>query len=492
MPGKNRITRRKFVRNAGVFASGILASSLAGCTGIVSGTKKSDIRIEELSFGYDEHIFRAPVGFAGAVVNRATMITVRCSVLTAGGKVARGFGSMPFNHTFSFPSKKLTSEAKNEAMKALATELANVTAGYRTFAHPIEINWDLAPLYLKAAAEVSGRLRLADPIPRLCTLVTAAAFDAAIHDAYGKAHAVNSFDTYTAEFMNHDLSRYLGAEYKGRHPSDYLLDKHKARMTLCHLVSAVDPIEEFQNTKPLKDGLPETLSEWINYNGLLELKIKVNGTDMKWDVERVLHIDRVATQTQEKRRVQDWTYVLDFNEKCPNVAYFIEFCRHLKEKMPPGYRRIKYTEQPTARDLKAHPENDMHEAARLCPVVIDESLIDVESLLLARDMGWTGAVVKSPKGLSHMILMASVAGKEKIFLCGGDMSCPGAALIQTTNLQARVPTITSVEANARQYLPEANKPWESRFPGMFRVTDGMLRTEEVSRPGLGAPEIPNL
>ena len=65
------------------------------------------------------------------------------------------------------------------------------------------------------------------------------------------------------------------------------------------------------------------------------------------------------------------------------------------------------------------------------------------------------------------------------------MSCPGAALIQTANLQARVPTITSVEANARQYLPQANKAWESRFPGMFRVTDGMLRTQEINGPGLG-------
>src|SRR5438046_6450330 len=114
--------------------------------------------------------------------------------------------------------------------------------------------------------------------------------------------------------------------------------------------------------------------------------------------------------------------------------------------------------------------------------------MDVASLLLAPDMGWTGAVVKSPKGLSHMILMASVAGKERIFLAGGDMSCPGAALIQTTNLQARVPTITSVEANARQYLPQVNKGWESRFPGMFRIKDGMLRTNEVSGPGLGAAE----
>jgi L-alanine-DL-glutamate epimerase-like enolase superfamily enzyme len=486
-----KITRRKFVKKAGALTGGIVAGTLMGWPGIVCGVgrKKSDIRIENISFGYDEHIFRAPVGFAGAVVNHATMVTVKCSVRTAGGTAASGFGSIPFNHTFSFPSKKMSDESKNDAMKALAAEIAKVTGSYQEFSHPLEINWDLAPLYVKAAAEVSERLRLADPIPKLCTLVTAAAFDAAIHDAFGKAHRINCFDTYGPEFMNHDLSRYFGNEYKGKYPSDYLLRQHKARMTLCHMISAVDPIEEFENKKPIKDGLPETLPEWINYNGLLELKIKVNGTDMDWDVERVRHIDKITTQTQEKRGVKEWAYVLDFNEKCPNVDYFVQFCRQLKEKMPLGYKRIKYTEQPTARDLKAHPENDMHEAARLCPVVIDESLIDVDSLLVARKMGWTGAAVKSPKGLSHMILIASVAGKEKIFLCGGDMSCPGAALIQTANLQARVPTITSVEANARQFLPEANKAWEPRFPGMFRVTDGMLRTEEVNGPGLGAAEI---
>jgi L-alanine-DL-glutamate epimerase-like enolase superfamily enzyme len=449
----------------------------------------SDIRIDHISFGYDEHIFRAPVGFAGATVSRATMVTVRCSVRTTRGKVTSGFGSMPFNHTFSFPSKTLSIETKNDAMKALATELAKVTGSYQELGHPLDINWDLAPQYLKAAAQVSERLRLADPIPKLCTLVTAAAFDAAIHDAFGKMHGKNCFDTFGPEFMNHDLSRYLGAEYKGKYPSDYLLRHHKPRMTLCHLISAVDPIEDFENKNPIKDGLPETLPEWIQHNGLLEFKIKVNGTDLNWDIERVMHIDNVTRQTQEKRGVKDWAYVLDFNEKCPNVDYFIRFCRQLKEKMPIGCQRIKYTEQPTARDLNAHPENAMHDAARLCPVVIDESLIDVDSLLLARDMGWTGAVVKSSKGLSHMILMASVAGKEKIFLAGGDMSCPGAALIQTANLQARVPTITSIEANARQYLPQANKAWESRFPGMFRVTNGVLRTEEVSGPGLGAPEI---
>src|SRR4026208_697873 len=105
--------------------------------------RKGDIRIEHVLHSYDEHVFRAAVGFAGAVVNRATMVTVRCAVRTVGGKVAAGFGSMPFNHTVSFPSKTLSNEMKNEAMKALAGELAKVTGAYQEYSHPLDINWDL-------------------------------------------------------------------------------------------------------------------------------------------------------------------------------------------------------------------------------------------------------------------------------------------------------------------------------------------------------------
>ena len=34
-------------------------------------------------------------------------------------------------------------------------------------------------------------------------------------------------------------------------------------------------------------------------NGLTHLKIKLNGDDLGWDVERVAHIDRVTAETQQ-------------------------------------------------------------------------------------------------------------------------------------------------------------------------------------------------
>jgi L-alanine-DL-glutamate epimerase-like enolase superfamily enzyme len=484
---RDKTTRRFFLKRTAAFAGGIGTAAWSRAADILSTTKKkTDVRIESISHRFEEHAFRTPLKFAGAIVNRQTMLIVDCTVRTATGEVATGFGTLPLNYVFTFPSKKLSDQARLEAMKALAEELVKVSRDYKEFGHPIEIYWALAPAFFKAAADVSQRLQVAESIPRLCTLVTAAAFDAAIHDAYGKAHRLNCFHTYGPEFMNRDLSHYLGAEYRGEYPSRYIRREPQPHMPLCHLVSAVDPIEAADNIKPIRDGLPDTLPEWIQFNGLNHLKIKLNGNDLNWDLERMLTIDRVTTETQKKRRVKNWAYIPDFNEKCPNAEYYLTFLRRVKERMPVGFKRIEYVEQPTSRDLNAHPENAMHDAAKLCPVVIDESLVDVDSLLLARRLGWTGAVVKSPKGLTQMILIACVARRQKIFLAGGDMSCPGAALIQTASLQARVPGIASVEANARQFLPAANKAWESRFPGMFRVTDGMLRTKELNRPGLGA------
>ena len=70
----------------------------------------------------------------------------------------------------------------------------------------------------------------------------------------------------------------------------------------------------------------------------------------------------------------DWVYSLDFNERCRNVQYLVDFLHRVKEKSPEGFARIQYVEQPTARDLDTHRQNVMFEAAKLKPVVIDEPL----------------------------------------------------------------------------------------------------------------------
>ncbi len=479
-------TRRGLLKQAGALTGGMLTAAPGRFSMLSAAVLNTDIRVKDLTIAYEEYKYRAPMKFGGHVVDRASILNVNCVVETRGGKVAKGFGSMPLSNTWAFPSKTMSYDTTLQAMKSLAERIADVTRDYKEYGHPIDLNWALDPVYAKLAADVSQKLQLTEPIPPLCTLVTASAFDAAVHDAFGKAHGVNCYQTYGPEFMTHDLGHYLGPEYKGQFPSHYVKQEPKPRMPLYHLVSAIDPIEEADITNKINDGLPETLPEWIRYNGLTHFKIKLNGDDRKWDVERVLRVDRVVTQTKKQLGGGHWVYSLDFNEKCPNVEYLLDFLHEVKQKAPQGYELIQYVEQPTARDLKAHPENVMHEAAKLRPVVIDESLVDIEALMLSRKMGYTGAALKACKGQSHMMLIASVAEKNKMFLCVQDLTCPGASLIQSASLAAHVPGVAAIEANSRQFVPAANEAWKDRFPGIFKITDGTMNTSELNGKGLGA------
>jgi L-alanine-DL-glutamate epimerase-like enolase superfamily enzyme len=480
------VTRRSVLRAAvPVSMLGMAALRTEGAAFLAS-PKATDVRIEDLSHEYEDFLYRTPLKFGGNIVDRVTLLNVHCTVRTRNGKVAKGFGSMPLGNVWSFPSKVLSYDDTLGAMKTLAGRIQKLTADYNGTGHPIDINGDLDPEYHKAAAEVTTQLKLVEPIPAMCTLVTASPFDAAIHDAFGKVHGLNCYQTYGPEFMSHDLSHYLGPKYQGEYISQYVSAEPKPRMPMYHLVGAVDPIEASDIKQRIDDGLPETLPEWINYNGLTHLKIKLNGEDLDWDVDRVVRVDRVAAETQKKRGVETWVYSLDFNEKAPNVGYLLDFMRRVKEQTPQGYDRIQYVEQPTARDLRAHRENVMTEAAKLRPVVIDESLINYEDLLLAREMGYSGVALKACKGQSHAVVLAAAAQKFKMFLCVQDLTCPGASLIQSAGLSAHIPTVHAIEANARQYVPVANQGWEKKFPGLFIVKDGTMKTAGLDKPGLGA------
>jgi L-alanine-DL-glutamate epimerase-like enolase superfamily enzyme len=463
-----------------------LSSSAAASFGLAAFrpiTNQIGIRIEELSFDYEEFRYRAPYKFGGVPVDRATILNAKVVVRTPDGKTAIGFGSMPLGNVWAFPSREMSYDTTLNAMKTLAERIAKITANYKEDGHPIDINVALEPEYLKAAADISRELKLQAPIPKLCTLVTASPFDAAIHDAFGKAHHRNCYRTYGKDLMPRDLSHYLDQSFKSEYLSQYLLTKSKAGIAMFHSVGGADAVTVSELKQRINDGLPETLAEWIKFNGLTHIKIKLQGEDLNWDIERTVNIDRVASETRPKI---DWKYCVDFNERCPNVEYVLEYLRKVKELTPRGFDRILYLEQPTARDLNANRQNVMREAAKLRPVVIDESLTDLESLLLAREMGYTGVALKACKGQSQALLMAAAAQKYQMFLCVQDLTCPGASLIHSAGIAAHVPGVSGIEANSRQYMPAANKPWESRFPGLFKVTNGTLDTSQLDQPGLSA------
>jgi len=363
-----------------------------------------------------------------------------------------------------------------------ATTAADQYAGA---GHPLEITYELAADYSAIGERIAEEHALGEPMPALARLVAASPVEAAIHDAYGKALGENTYNLLGPEYANADLAHYLNDEFAGEYLDQYTLRDPKERMPLYHLVGALDPLDASELEQPIGDGLPETLAEWIAADGLTHMKIKLAGDNLRWDAERVTSSDRVAATAQAKRNCKQWFYSLDFNEKCANVEYVLDFLARVREQAPQALERVQYIEQPTHRDLEAHPDNKMHEAAKIKPVVIDESLIDFESLLLSRELGYSGVALKACKGQTEALLMAAAAHKYKMFLCVQDLTCVGASFLHSASLSARIPAVSAIEGNGRQYCPAGNEGWRDRFPSMFNVTDGTLGTSILTGPGLG-------
>ena len=81
--------------------------------------------------------------------------------------------------------------------------------------------------------------------------------------------------------------------------------------------------------------------------------------------------------------------------------------------------------------------------------------------------------------------MGAAAQKFGMFLCVQDLTCPGASFLHSATLAARIPGVAAIEGNARQYCPAGNEGWAERFPNVFRVSEGMIDTGALDRPGLG-------
>jgi L-alanine-DL-glutamate epimerase-like enolase superfamily enzyme len=371
------------------------------------------------------------------------------------------------------------------AMLALGERLVSAAGQSSVVGHPLEITRALAGDHEASAAHATAAAGLSEAMPRLAQLVAASPLEAAIHDAYGKTLGQNSYNLLGPEFVSADLGQYLSKDFAGEYLDRYTLRQPKARMPLYHLVGALDPLSDAEATNRVGDGLPETLPEWIAADGLTHLKIKLAGDDLAWDVDRVVAVEAAAAPAQRARGCHEWNYSLDFNEKCANVEYVLDFLEQLKARSSDAFRRVQYIEQPTHRDLRAHPENRMHRAARIKPVVIDESLVDLESLLLCRELGYTGVALKACKGHSEALLMGAAAQKFGMFLCVQDLTCPGQSFLHSASLAARLPTVAAIEGNARQYCPAGNREWVKRFPTMFRLSDGTLGTSVLDGPGLG-------
>ncbi|MHB0875288.1 MAG: enolase C-terminal domain-like protein [Anaerolineae bacterium] len=445
---------------------------------------KSDVRVLEAQPYFRHERARAPLKFGAMVVDGVTFAHARVRVENGAGKVADGWGAIPVSDFWGWPSKAVPHEQRDAAMRLLIEGCCRLAVQQRDLAHPLDIFTHMDEELRSLAADASAKLGLPEPVPYLAALICLSIIDAAIHDAFGIANGISSYDGYGPDFAP-DLSRYLGERFRGRYAGHYLQPQFKPWLPVFHLVGGLDKLRRSEVTaEDPQDGLPNSLDEWIEHDGLRCLKVKLVGKDLNWDLRRLLDVEAVARETQAGLGYDELHLSIDTNEQCESPDYIVELLRKTREQRPSAFEALLYVEQPTERDLTAH-NFDMSGIAAFKPVIIDESLMTFDDFDLAMRLNWSGIALKTCKCHSHALLFAALASEAGVPYTVQDLTNTGISLVHSVGFASRLNTLKGVEANSRQFFPASNAPEVAVHPHAFQPVDGMISTETFTGPGLG-------
>ncbi len=449
----------------------------------------SDISVQELKPIFRMDKLRVPLKFGQVVVRNSVSMIVEARVRNREGEVSQGWGAMPLVAKWAFPDPEIGHQKKLELMNKIGKESCKTLEENWSgkYGHPLDIMWRERSGLFSLSENIARKQQLGCHPPDLLVLVSTSALDLALHDAFGRVNGICSFDGYGPEYMDHDLSRYLGTGFQDRYISEYLKPSYSRDLPVFHLVGALDKLTEDQvNEEDPDDGLPVSLDEWIRREGIYCFKVKLSGVDVDWDVERTADVAQVASMVLEELGREEFYLSVDANEMNQSPRATVDYLSKLKRRSPEAFDRLVYLEQPTERDMERHMFS-MSEVDAIKPVVADEGVTGLESFELAMELGWSGVALKTCKWLSSALLLLSKMGPNNLPYSIQDLTCPGIALVNSASLAARTSPM-GFEYNARQYLPFAYPEVQDSHPTLFNVEEGRIRTDSLSPLGLGLDE----
>lgn len=444
-----------------------------------------DVTIAEVKTAYFEYDNRVPLKFGHEVCTGGETVRVCVTVRGENGQTARGYGETPLAAAWSWPGAFAQSD-RVRRMRAFCGLLEAAWQEERTVGHPLEIGAHFLDFFLDDCLkrENAGRPE-AEQMPHLAALVCCSAFDLALYDAYGTLHGIPVFDCFNERYMNRDLSSYYTKEYQplfsNRYPEEYLVprDAVPAALPACHLVGGKDPLcaRDLLGNEP-EDAYPVLLPDWIDRDGLFNLKIKLTGNDAAWDYARIVRVGSIALE----RGVRALT--ADFNCTVEEPGYVCDMLDRLEREEPEIFERILYVEQPFPYDLLKH-RIDVHAVSRRKLLLMDESAHNWRFVAMGYDLGWTGVALKTCKTLTGAMLSLCWARQHGMAIMVQDLTNPRLAIIPHVLLAANVGTIMGVEVNAMQFCPDASLNEARIHPGLYRRKDGCVSLKTLGNTGFG-------
>jgi len=435
-------------------------------------TKPSDVRVDAVDLTFSDERLAVPLHLSRGSITAVTYAKVVIDVQTRAGQFQRGTGAIFLSDLWAFPDPTYDHAQKDQAMRTLCQAIGAYLQKDNGYGDPLEKGHHLEEALPELVAQVEASLPFLQrgAIPYLAALNCLSSFDAAIHDAWGRALGGSAYAFYGAAWLNADLGAYLGPAFGGAYP-DQFLGRRRLTLPVQHVVGVSDALTPTETDQPA-GALPTDLTSWIRRDGLTCFKLKSRGQDPAVDAQRLAAVYTTAVQAGVPPAAIHLS--LDPNEACAHPDFLLDLFAQLASDCPAALAALDYIEQPTARELSSYTFT-LHEAARQKPVLIDESLDRLQNLELLQPLGWSGLALKSCKGQTHTLLAYCWGKQHNLFMTLQDLTNPGLALVHSANLGAQLAlAVDYFETNSRQYTPAACPEEQAAYPAYFHVHDGAL------------------
>jgi L-alanine-DL-glutamate epimerase-like enolase superfamily enzyme len=372
----------------------------------------SDVRVTSARAAFRPVTFREPLHLSSGPITSLTEARVTVTVERRDGTLAEGLGSVLLSYPWA--------GGTDAGMRSAVGRFMEVVVRDR-FADPLQHGARLL--------DEVGRV----PGPRLAAEVALGPVDQAVHDAWAQAAGLSAFTMYDERFLDADLGHYLGTDFAGRWPSEWLLDKPARCLPVQYVLGVDDPIERAAH------------HQWI--------KVKLSG-DVTKDIRRVTEL------TSSSSRLS-----LD-----PNEAYSsADDVHRLLSRVT-----AEYVEQPV-------PRGSAGPGQTVIPVLADEGLPDCRRL--DELTGWNGIVVKTCRGQTSALLSYCWARLRGRYVVQQDLTHVGPALAHAAVFASHCQySVRAFECNSLKFAPDGNTELERERPGLVHDHGGWI---EVSASGVG-------
>jgi hypothetical protein len=465
-----------------------------------------EIKVVRTAAGIRNAHTRMPFRFGVITMRAAPLLTLAVEVEHAGGRRATGYAAdfMAFRWFDKRPEKSLADNCADLLRTVEVARALYLEAGKDGLATPFD-------LWRSTHAEIE-RIALAEGFNRLGASFGSSMLERAVIDALGRLAGRSLFELVQDDLLGIDLGRVSPA-LCGREVRAFLPKRPLARLHVRHTVGLVDPITAADVSERVAAGLPETLEDYLEVDGIRYLKVKLGGA-LDDDIARLQAIAAVLD-----RRPQSFRISLDGNEQYMAPDDVLSLIEGIKASptLARFWDQVMFIEQPLDRTVALDPGAApmLRALAAEKPVIIDEADGWVGAFEEAVRLGYRGTSHKNCKGFYkslHNLALAAIhnerAGREELFLTAEDLSNLPVVPLQADLAAVALLGIAHVERNGHHYfrglghLPVAEKAaalaahpdlYERRDAEVFlKVTDGALACASLQVPGMGFAAVPDL